>query len=79
VDFAIALNQSFGQRSLVYGSMAPFLFRCPTTGQRVQGWIAEEVSTDDESYLTIECLACRLVHLVNPWTGKTLGAGSGDE
>jgi hypothetical protein len=59
--------------------MAPFLYRCPTTGQHVQGWIAEDVSADDESYRTIECLACRLVHLVNPLTGKTLGADTGDE
>jgi hypothetical protein len=77
---AIALYQSFGQRSLANGlSMGPFLFRCPTTNQHVQGWIAEDVSADDESYRTVECLACRLVHLVNPRTGQTLGADNGDE
>jgi len=26
--------------------MAPFLYRCPNTGQHVQGWSAEEVSPD---------------------------------
>jgi hypothetical protein len=54
--------------------MTPFLFRCPTTGQNVQGWIAEEVSADDgESYRTVQCIACRLVHLVSPTTGRVLG------
>jgi len=27
--------------------MPPFLFRCPITGYRVQGFTAEEVSDDD--------------------------------
>jgi hypothetical protein len=28
----------------------------------------------DESYETVVCTACRNVHLVNPVSGKTLGA-----
>ena len=52
--------------------MALFLFRCPTTGQNIQGWLAEDVS-EGESYRTIDCLACRLVHVVNPVTGNVLG------
>ena len=26
--------------------MAPFLFRCPATGQTVQGWAADEINDD---------------------------------
>jgi hypothetical protein len=39
----------------------------------VQGWSAEEIPADSEIYLTMECLACRRVHLVNPATGKVMG------
>jgi hypothetical protein len=51
----------------------PFLFRCPNTGYRVQGFIAEDVSDDLESYQAISCLVCQRTHLVNPTTGKVLG------
>jgi len=50
-----------------------FLYRCPNTRQTVQGWSAEDVSDDDE-YQSIACLACAQAHLVNPKTGKVLGA-----
>jgi hypothetical protein len=54
--------------------MAPFLYRCRTTGHNVQGWFADDVSTaEGETYQAITCLACQQVHLVNPATGKTLG------
>jgi hypothetical protein len=56
--------------------MAPFLFRCPNTGQRVQGWAAEEVSPDQaDIYETVTCIACQQVHLVNPSTGRVLARG----
>ena len=51
--------------------MPPVLFRCPITGYRVQGFVAEEVS--DEDYQQVSCHACRHVHYVNPKTGKVLG------
>jgi hypothetical protein len=54
--------------------MALFLFRCPSTGYRVQGWIAEDVSEmDEDAYHSLTCLACQQVHLVNPKTGKVFG------
>ena len=53
--------------------MAPFLYRCPTVGRHVQAWIADD-SSDEDTYATVSCLACRQVHLVNPSTGKVLGA-----
>jgi hypothetical protein len=41
--------------------MAPFLYRCPNNGQRVQGWSAEEVSPDQaDIYETVTCIAGRL-------------------
>ena len=51
------------------------LFLCPSTGHRVQGWFADNGSEDDgEMYEGVVCLACRQVHMVNPRTGKALGA-----
>jgi hypothetical protein len=54
--------------------MPAFLYRCPVTRQHVQGWIADDVDADDQAHQTVTCLACRRVHLVNPKTGKLLGA-----
>jgi hypothetical protein len=53
--------------------MPPFLFRCPNTGYRVQGFAAEDASDHAEEYQTVTCLACQQVHLVNSTTGKVLG------
>jgi hypothetical protein len=47
--------------------MATFLYQCPLTARRVQGWAADEATTsDDQTFLPIACLACGAVHLVNP-------------
>jgi hypothetical protein len=55
-----------------------FLYRCPNTGQNVQGWSADEVTTDDDnSYQSFQCLACTRVHLVNVKTGNVLGEDDG--
>jgi hypothetical protein len=55
--------------------MAPFLYRCPNAGLHVQGWIADDTSgSGSETYESLLCTACRQVHLVNPATGKVLGA-----
>jgi len=54
--------------------MPTFLFRCPNTSQNVQGFTAEEVSDDPDAYESVTCLACRRVHMVNPASGKVLGA-----
>ena len=50
-----------------------FLYRCPNTGQTVQGWSADDV-TDDDEYQSIACLACAQLNVVNLKTGKVLGA-----
>jgi hypothetical protein len=52
--------------------MAPFVFRCPTTGFRVQGFAPEQSSDDPNTYEAVTCLACTQLHLVNPTTGKVL-------
>lgn len=52
--------------------MATFLYRCPTTGFHIQGFIAEEVS-DDDAFEPVKCVLCQRVHLVNPSTGEVAG------
>ncbi len=52
--------------------MPPFIYRCPKTSRRVQGYAAEEASGDD-TYDTVTYIVCQQVHLVNPATGKVLG------
>lgn len=56
--------------------MKPFLFRCPTTGRMVQALLPDDEREGEveDIYVTLECLACSLVHLVNPATGKVAGA-----
>jgi hypothetical protein len=59
-----------------------FLFRCPNTGYRVQGFIAEDVSDDLKSYQAITCLVCQRTHLVNRrrarfWARPTNNLGRG--
>jgi hypothetical protein len=54
--------------------MATFLFRCPNTGLKVQGWSAEEMPDDGRNdYETITCAACGQLHLVNQASGRVLG------
>jgi hypothetical protein len=52
--------------------MATRPFLCPNTGDRVQGFA--DNGSDSETYEAVTCLACRQVHMVNPKTGKVLGA-----
>ena len=50
------------------------LFRCPIAGADVQGFLVEEVPSDNpNSYTAVCCLACGRMHLVNFTTGKTVG------
>jgi len=56
--------------------MATFLYHCPTTSRKVQGWVAEDAAVEDaRTFVPINCLACGATHLVNPKTGKTAGSG----
>jgi hypothetical protein len=58
--------------------MAAFLYRCPSTGKTVQGFIAEDVSDNPNTYESMTCLACGGFHFVNPTTGKVLGEDDDD-
>jgi len=61
----------------VAGSMAGFAYRCPNTGLNVQGFTADDPG-DDDSYVPVTCIICTRVHLVNPRSGKVVGADNGD-
>lgn len=45
--------------------MDTFLFRCPRTNQRVQGFAADE-TTKRDTVVQVVCHACGSVHFVNP-------------
>ena len=57
--------------------MPLFLYRCPTTGYRVQGFVSEDTSEDHHIYEPMTCLVCDRVHYVNPATGVLLGERKG--
>jgi hypothetical protein len=57
--------------------MGPFLYRCPRVGQNVQGFVADDADGAKDTYVQVNCLACRLPHLVNPRTGKLAGEETG--
>ena len=45
----------------------PFLYRCPTTHLMVQGLMEGCPSADARERVTVSCLACGGLHLVDPW------------
>ena len=56
--------------------VSPFLYRCPVTGYRVQGFIADNpAETDGSIYEPLHCTLCGRIHLVDPKTGKVLDGG----
>jgi hypothetical protein len=60
--------------------MATFLFRCPKTGLRVQGWTADDPSkSDDDRFESVTCHACGQLHFLNPKTGRTLADPRDDD
>jgi len=52
--------------------MPLFMYRCPKTGYRVQGFCAEDISEDHHVYEPVTCPVCREIHHVNPTTGTVL-------
>jgi RNase P subunit RPR2 len=50
----------------------PFLYRCPITGEKVQARASDD--PEEGSYVQVMCLACAQAYLVNPKSGKVLGA-----
>jgi hypothetical protein len=55
--------------------MRSFVFVCPNTGHPVPASLPNEAFKDPDTYHSIECAACRDVHLVNPTTGRVLRPG----
>jgi hypothetical protein len=51
--------------------MTAFVYRCPATGLKVQGHVADDL-IDGETYQPVTCIACGRVHLVNAKSGKVL-------
>jgi ribosomal protein S27E len=51
--------------------MIAFVYRCPGTGLKVQGHVADDLIGSD-TYEAVTCTACGRVHLVNPKSGKVL-------
>jgi hypothetical protein len=55
--------------------MPVFLYRCPNTSLKVQGWVADDPERQtDVAYEPVTCIACTRVHMVNPSTGRVLGS-----
>jgi hypothetical protein len=52
--------------------MVAFIYRCPRTGQQVQGHVAGDPGEAGEVYEPVTCTACGRVHFVNIKTGKLL-------
>ena len=53
---------------------SPFIFRCPTTWQNVQGISERDEQPSDgrRLYEGVLCLACQQVHIVNLATGRLM-------
>ncbi len=54
----------------LFGLMVTFIYSCPNTGFKVQGWVAEEPA-DPKAIVSVTCLVCNGTHLVNPASGKS--------
>ena len=44
--------------------MPLFIYRCPKTGYRVQGFSAEDISEDKHVYEAVTCPICHQIHHV---------------
>ena len=69
---AIDVSQCGAAGIGVIGSMASFVFRCPNTRLKVQGFVADDPA-DAEAFEPVICTACTRVHLVDPKSGRVLG------
>ena len=50
--------------------MPPFIFECPITAQKVQGFVAEDMIGADMTRVPIDCALCKRPHLIDPRTAK---------
>ena len=57
------------------GDMTPIKYTCPNTGFQAQTIFLDDAPENGiEIFLPVTCTACGEAHLVNPKSGKTLGA-----
>jgi len=54
-------------------TMPLFIYRCPNSGYRVQGFSADDIAEDRHIYEPVTCAVCHQTHHVNPTTGAVLG------
>src|SRR6478735_4935751 len=38
--------------------MASIVYRCPTTGQKIESWLADDAPGGDQTYVVLRCSAC---------------------
>jgi hypothetical protein len=71
----IWINSGAASRD-IGSKMGTFIFKCPTTGFNVQGFVAEDVGAGaaDNDWVSIKCAVCTQIHLVHPVSGKVLGS-----
>jgi hypothetical protein len=67
------------RRTAIGAQWPQFSTNAPPMGIRTQGWIAGEVSGDQDTYLPLQCIACKQMHYVNPATGRVIGGGDDDK
>jgi len=56
--------------------MASIVYRCPTTGQKIESWLADDAPGGDQTYVVLRCSACDCVHLINRSAASTLDGDS---
>ena len=61
--------------------MRSIMFRCPICNIPTQAWIADDIQAKagKHEYVSVECLACRQIHLVNPESGALMGINKNSE
>jgi hypothetical protein len=72
-SLAIVVKVSTARPSSEASRMPLFMYRCPFSGYRVQGFVAEDTSEDGQIYEPVTCPVCHQIHHVNPHTGIVLG------
>ncbi len=77
ISHACANIRNCERRAVLYlGRMGTygFIYRCPTSGHKVQGFTRDNPpAPDDTVYEAVTCTACYRVHLVNPSSGHVAG------
>ena len=53
-------------------NMVSITYRCPTTGQKIESWLADDAPGGDQTYVVLRCSACHCVHLINRSAAGTL-------